>query len=112
MDLLCRILASDSQLRLRFPPGRTLSDERNDLEHLFCEPLKPVILPYDPIRMLRDVRARDLRSFEELRSIVSRPERLSDRVPDLPWRYLRRVGASGASKLQGQGGFGGRVDER
>ncbi|MBI4860268.1 MAG: hypothetical protein HY815_08395 [Candidatus Riflebacteria bacterium] len=92
VDLLCRIVASDSQLRLLCPPGPTLSDERNDLEHLFWDPLRPPILTYDPIGMLRDLRARDLRGYEELKAIVTGPERLSDRVPDFPWRSLRVIG--------------------
>ena len=39
-ELASRVIRSDEQLRSRFGAGRVLSDQHNDLEHLFHDPVQ------------------------------------------------------------------------
>jgi len=41
-----RVIRSEQNLRSRFGVGRVLSDQHNDLEHLFHDPVRPSANPF------------------------------------------------------------------
>ena len=44
--LVARVIRNDAELHRRLGPGRVLSDQHNDLEHLFYDPGEVQRIPY------------------------------------------------------------------
>ncbi len=96
ISLMARIVQGDASLRRRYDGVRILSDQRNDLAHLFVDPSRPAVIAYDPVEVLVDIDATRLNSHQGLRSILLHLGRLHYHVPDFPADTAMTVASSGS----------------
>ncbi len=101
LSIVSRILMGDAALRQGWAGGRVLSDQHNDLEHLFLARLQGRVIPYDPLRVLEDVGAEQLAMYEELRGVVTHFGRLRHHAPGFPGDSLAAAPARDAVELSG-----------
>ena len=99
--LLGRIVASDRGLRAGYRAGRTISDQRNDLEQLLLTPEPRDGIRYRPTEVYRDLDMASLASGNELRSIMSHLGRLRYRASGFPYESMVTVPRSDTIALTG-----------
>jgi cytochrome c-type biogenesis protein CcmH/NrfG len=93
-DLLARVVVGDRKLRDRYSGMRVISDQHNDLEGLFRDRSRPVIIWYDPKTVLAYLTARVPQLHNELESTLMHLGRLRYRVHGFPFASLATVGFS------------------
>jgi spermidine synthase len=83
-DLFARILRTDKSLRSEYSSGRQISDEHNDLEHLYMTPAQIPIIEYDPYEVLEFIFDQSPDLAESVAPILTHLGRLRYRVPRFP----------------------------
>ena len=101
ISLLARIVQGDATLRRRWDATRILSDQHNDFAHLFLDPNDPTIIDYQPLDMLREIKADRLSSGGQLRDVVTHLGYLDLRVDDFPAESMMTVRSQGADGVAG-----------
>lgn len=84
IDLFARIMQTDSELRENYADAGMISDQNNDLEHLFPGWDRIPVIKYDPLRILGEVAKDSPRIAAEMEPIVTQLGRLHYRIPDFP----------------------------
>jgi spermidine synthase len=84
VDLVSRIMRTDASLRSEFADLPSISDQRNDLEHMYLTPTQIPMLAYDPIEVLNYVSPQIPGSAESVESVVTHLGRLRYHVPGFP----------------------------
>ena len=84
VQLLARIVQGNDTLRQRYSGGGSISDQRNDLDHVYSDPPRRAVIAYDPEVTLGEVQAGRLASIAALRRTVMDLGLLLYRVPDFP----------------------------
>lgn len=99
VSLFARLVKYGSTLRREFGDYPAVSDQRNDFSHALHDPSDPAVITYDPVSLLEQIPAGQLRSYEELRRTVLHMGRLKTLVMDFPEAALMSVKATGAAEV-------------
>jgi spermidine synthase len=89
--LLARIVSSDQELRDRYAEERLISDQHNDLERSFRDGERPVIIRYNPKRILEYIRTTAPGQYDTLEPVLTHLGRLRYEVRDFPFESLATV---------------------
>lgn len=84
LDLLARILRTDARLRQDFAGARLISDQHNELDHLYLAPERLAYLPYDPREVLSVVAAQSPAVAGLLEPVLTHLGRLRHHVEGFP----------------------------
>jgi tetratricopeptide (TPR) repeat protein len=91
VSLIGRLISSGTELHEKYPSNKVISDQHNDLEQLFVNPVDRPGLDYDPRRVLADFDIDSLDIGPELRNVLMHFGRLRYRVPGFPLESLART---------------------
>jgi tetratricopeptide (TPR) repeat protein len=91
LSLVARVVRGDRSLRREWGEGRTISDQHNDLEHLFPARLSARAIAYDPQEVLEEVQAERLAMAPDLRAVVMHLGRLRYHAEGFPAGSLATV---------------------
>ena len=84
LDLLARILRTGPALRRDLAGAPTISDQRNELDHLYLEPENLAVLPYDPREVLAFVAGQSAELGQALEPVLLHLGRLRHHVESFP----------------------------
>jgi spermidine synthase len=84
IDLLVRVMRAGESLRAEFGGMGRISDERNDLEHLYLTPTQISMLAYDPVEVFEFVSGQVPELSDSLESVLTHLGRLRYRVARFP----------------------------
>lgn len=84
IDLIVRIMRTDSSLRAEFGGQRQISDERNDLEHYYLTPAQISMLAYDPLEVFQFVSGQVPDLSDSIEPVLRHLGRLRYRVARFP----------------------------
>lgn len=84
LQLLARIVQGNDTLQRRYSGAGSISDQRNDLDHVYSNPPRRAVIAYDPEATLGEIQAERLASVAVLRETVMDLGLLLYRVPDFP----------------------------
>jgi tetratricopeptide (TPR) repeat protein len=90
-SLLARIVQGDAALRRHYGESSPISDQHNDLEHLFLNPLARPVVAHDPGDVLVHLKERALDSYSQLKGILNHLGRLRYHVQGYPFETLATV---------------------
>jgi tetratricopeptide (TPR) repeat protein len=90
-NLLARIVQGDAALRRHYGGASTISDQNNDLEHLFLNPLARPVVAYDPADVLLELKGRAPDLYARLNGILKHLGRLRYHVQGYPFETLASV---------------------
>jgi tetratricopeptide (TPR) repeat protein len=90
-SLLARIVQSDAALRRHYGEAPVISDQHNDLEHLFLDPRERPVIAYDPGDVLAYLKDRLPESYSQLEGILNHLGRLRYHVQGYPFETLATV---------------------
>ncbi|NRA01816.1 MAG: hypothetical protein HRU00_04355 [Myxococcales bacterium] len=91
LSLVARVVKGHEQLRREYREGRLISDQHNDLSHLFVSPLEPSQISYDPFEVLDDIGAEKFEMADRLKAVVTHQGRLRYHVRGFPAGSLASV---------------------
>jgi Flp pilus assembly protein TadD len=89
VDLLARVLRTDASLRREYAGRGVLSDERNDLEHLYLAATRIPVVDYDPIEVSDYIATVVPVHAQTAREVITHLGRLRYRVPRFPVLSVR-----------------------
>lgn len=84
IDIFARIMQTDQELRKNYADASIISDQNNDLEHMFRGWDRIPVLKYDPITMLSEIGREHPAVAASMQPIVTNLGRLPYRIPDFP----------------------------
>ena len=91
MHLIARVVQGDGELRRNYAGDRIISDQHNDLSHLYGNPADPPVISYNPQRLLEDIQVDRLKMGPHLRDVVMHLGRLQYWITDFPESTLMSV---------------------
>lgn len=89
VDLFARILRTDESLRSEYGKRRQISDEHNDLEHLYLTQSQIPMIAYDPFEVLEFISDQSPALADSVSPILMHLGRLRYRVPRFPVFHVR-----------------------
>jgi predicted membrane-bound spermidine synthase/tetratricopeptide (TPR) repeat protein len=96
VDLLARVVQTDAALRRNYGDAPRISDQRNDLEHLFLDAEERPVVRYEVADVLAWMRRRAAPLFPELGDVLTHLGRLRYHVQGYPFETLAALDPGGS----------------